>query len=241
MCLQLPDLRTIGGFPALLLASLLAIHPSFAHAEVPSGAPQRAAVALEARFAAIPRLHASFVQRQFDATGRLLEESRGELVAERPDRFRWRTDAPVPSVLVSDGTTLWVHDVDLAQVVIRTLDAELANAPVRILSGNAATLADAYRIEQPAPDEFVLAPRADGAQFDQLRIGFEVVAGRPQLRTLSITDALGQVSRVRFDTNRPTTQLDPGTFSFEIPEGVDVVDARITTAADSTSARATPP
>lgn len=188
--------------------------------------PATDARALAERLAALTDLTLGFEQRQFDARGRLLEVSRGELVAIPPDRFRWRTDEPVRSLIVSDGETLWIHDEDLAQVVIRDLDDQLGHAPVRLLASDAATLMADFRVEQTAPDAFSLNPRGERAAFDTLLIAFVTVDGGLQLQTLTIIDALGQRTGIRFHPLTPAPTLDPSLFSFELPAGVEVVDAR---------------
>lgn len=56
---------------------------------------------------------ATFVQRVFDSTGALVQESSGELRFSRPGKFKWHYFEPYEQLLVGDGDFLWVYDLDL--------------------------------------------------------------------------------------------------------------------------------
>jgi len=60
--------------------------------------------------------------------------SSGLFSFQRPSRFRFEYQRPYPQVLVGDGTTLWVYDVDLAQVTARAQEKALASTPVALIA-----------------------------------------------------------------------------------------------------------
>src|ERR1700741_2347046 len=80
---------------------------------------------------------AAFQQKVPDRSGRLIQESKGSFVFQRPGRFRWVYDKPADQVIVGDGTRVWIYDRQLNQVTVRKLTAALGSTPAALLSGGA--------------------------------------------------------------------------------------------------------
>jgi outer membrane lipoprotein carrier protein len=78
---------------------------------------------------------AEFRQTVTDAQGQQVESASGTVSLSRPGRFRWDYREPA-QVIVSDGTTVWFHDVDLAQVTIRPAAETLVGTPAMLLAGD---------------------------------------------------------------------------------------------------------
>lgn len=167
-----------------------------------------------------------FEQRVFDGQGRLLQASRGDFAAAAPRRFRWRTEGPFPSLLVSDGSAVWLYDEDLRQVVVRDLDPRLGYTPMLLLSGDADRVGARYAVERLAPDTFELRPRDPDAPFQILRLEFAPEGDGARLTRLVITDALDQSTRIAFEALRLGVRFPDDAFEFAVPEGVELVDER---------------
>ncbi len=189
-----------------------------------NGPGKAAAERLAERMEDLERLNARFSQRLTDGRGIELRRTRGELWAERPDRFRWEVSAPFAEVLIGDGSTLWLWDPDLEQVTVRPYDDRLKATPARILSGAVGELVDAFDVDYAAIDEtrerFTLWPRGGDALFERLEMIFE--GQRP--RYMIIHDGLGQRTEVELHDVRTDFAIDPDLFTFEIPEGADVIE-----------------
>jgi outer membrane lipoprotein carrier protein len=156
--------------------------------------------------------------------------SSGQFAFLRPARFRFDYQRPFPQTLVGDGTTLWVYDVDLAQVTARSQDKTLSATPVAVIA--AATDLNALQREfslQAQPDQeglqWVLAtPRSREAAVQSLRVGLKVQAQGVSLERLEIMDAMGQRSLLqfaRFEIN--PAGLGVGAFQFTPPPKVEVL------------------
>lgn len=171
----------------------------------------------------LDRLTAAFDQRLVDGRGIELRRTRGRLWAERPDRFRWEVEAPFAELLIGDGETLWLWDPDLEQVTVRPYDDRLQATPARLLSGAVDELLEAFDVDHLAADSgrdrFTLWPRTGDALFERLEFIFE--DGRP--RHLVIHDGLGQRTEVQLLDVQTQFDADDDRFSFEIPEGADVL------------------
>src|SRR4051812_6552542 len=78
---------------------------------------------------------AAFEQKVYDRNGKLVQESRGNFVLQRPGRFRWVYDKPADQVIVGDGTRVWIYDRQLNQVTVRKLSAAIGSTPAALLAG----------------------------------------------------------------------------------------------------------
>src|SRR3954469_23854982 len=79
---------------------------------------------------------AAFQQKVFDRNGKLVQETKGNFVFQRPGRFRWVYDKPADQVIVGDGQRVWIYDRQLNQVTVRKLTAALGSTPAALLAGS---------------------------------------------------------------------------------------------------------
>ena len=78
---------------------------------------------------------AEFEQKVYGRGGKLMQESRGSFVFQRPGRFRWNYAKPVDQLIVGDGERVWIYDRDLNQVTVRKLSRALGSTPAALLAG----------------------------------------------------------------------------------------------------------
>src|ERR1041384_7524744 len=79
---------------------------------------------------------AGFEQKVFDRSGKLVQDSKGTFVFQRPGRFRWTYEKPVDQVIVGDGERVWIYDRGLNQVTVRKLASALGSTPAALLAGS---------------------------------------------------------------------------------------------------------
>jgi len=202
---------------ALVLLFMLVATPAAADPVADAAAARR----VEDALGGLASLRAEFRQSVTDAQGRLIEQAEGMMSLARPGRFRW--DYRVPQqLIVSDGRTVWFHDVELEQVTIRAAAETLEGTPAMLLAGEGG-LAEEFAIadagEQDGLAWSLLTPQRSDADFRELRLGF---AGG-ELRRMQLLDRLGQVTRLEFAKVERNPRLDPSIFTFVPPAGVDVV------------------
>ena len=92
-------------FATLLL--VLAPHLARGDAAADAAAGRRG----EAAFGSLSSLRAEFRQSVIDARGNTVESAEGTMSLARPGRFRWDYREPA-QLIVSDGVTVWFHDID---------------------------------------------------------------------------------------------------------------------------------
>jgi chaperone LolA len=200
----------------LWLAALL---PLAAGAD--SAAELAAARRLESALAGLTGFRAAFRQSVTDARGQVIERAEGTVALARPGRFRW--DYRVPEqLIVSDGVTVWFHDIGLEQVTIRSAADTLQGTPAMLLSGDSNLRAEFSIGDGGSEDGLAwsrLTPRGNEGDFRELRIG--IASG--ELRRMTLLDRLGQTTRLEFDRIERNPRFENSTFSFTPPPGVDVV------------------
>src|SRR5262245_5516965 len=112
------------------------------------------------------QIEATFHQRLLDDKGELLQESSGTVQLAHPGRFRWETQPPYAQLVVSDGSTVWQYDPDLAQVVVRPLDRRADQVPSMLLAGEIEAVEKQYAISEAGDadgsERFELLPREEG-------------------------------------------------------------------------------
>jgi outer membrane lipoprotein carrier protein len=163
-----------------------------------------------------------FEQRIFDANGKLVQESRGNLAFSRPGKFRWTYIKPYAEVIVGDGRKVWIYDEDLKQVTVKKLDQALGSTPAALLAGNNEAMRSFNLVDKGAKDgvEWLEAvPREKDGGFERIRMGFDASG----LRTMELVDSFGQTTVLRFRSLERNPKLNPALFRFSPPKGADVI------------------
>jgi len=151
--------------------------------------------------------------------------SSGTFEFQRPSRFRFVYKKPFEQTIVADGQTLWLYDVDLAQVTARKQGQVLGSTPAALIASAAdlrALDADFVLSDAQPMDglEWVLAmPRNKDNSLSNVRVGLK----GNTLVMLDIVDSFGQRSVLQFSAFEANPALDPSIFQFKPPPGVDVL------------------
>ncbi len=169
------------------------------------------------RSTSLSSLRAEFRQVVTAAGGGRTESAEGSVSLARPGRFRW--DYRVPAqLIVSDGTTVWLYDEDLAQVTVRPAADSLAGTPALLLSGQA-NLAGAFEISDGGEEGGLawsrLRPKDADSDFTELRVG---VSGK-ELRRMTLLDKLGQTTELEFSRIERNPRFDADTFTLRAAAG----------------------
>lgn len=165
---------------------------------------------------------ADFSQMTLSANGSSMQETTGNLALKRPGMFRWHTDAPAEQELVSNGQTIWLYDPDLEQVTIQEMDQRLTHTPALLLSGDVSKLQENFVItweDSGNVIDFTLTPKVNDTLFDSLRLSFRDGV----INDMQMSDAVGQRTNILFQDVKLNQSMDEGQFTFDIPDGIDVI------------------
>lgn len=164
----------------------------------------------------------SFTQQTVALQGRSKPPQTGQFSFRRPGQFRWEVKKPYEQLVISDGTTVYQYDPDLAQVTERPVDKSIGSSPAAILFGSG-SLDEAF-IVSALPDSDGLQwlrakPRNADAGFTHVDIGL-----RNDLPVrLILLDSFDQTTRIDLDNIKANPVLPANAFKFVPPKGVDVV------------------
>ena len=158
--------------------------------------------------------------------------STGRFEFQRPGRFRFTYERPFPQVIVADGATLWLHDIDLNQVTARPQASALGSTPAALIASAPdlkSLQADFALQAQPDRDgmQWVSAtPRSREGALQSIRVGLRAGDKGVELGALEIVDSFGQRSVLSFSRFEVNPSLGPEVFQFRPPPGADVVQSK---------------
>ena len=165
---------------------------------------------------------AGFVQTRYDEEGKPIRESQGVAWLQRPGLFRWAYRKPYEQTIVADGERLWIHDADLEQVTVKKMERALATAPIMLLSGGE-PLSDQFEMRDLGEREGLmwveLRPKVRDTDFRRIFLGLN----EDTLKVMELRDRFDQATQIRFHHVEMNPEIDPARFTFEPPEGVDVI------------------
>jgi outer membrane lipoprotein carrier protein len=187
----------------------------------------------------VARVQARFDEtRDFTATVRQEMElvsagrtitAEGTVSFKRPGKMRWVLENHEKQVIVADGTTLWFYQPEEAQALRAPFaSAFRSSTPVSFLTG-VGEIKDDFTVslesESEERIELGLAPKKGEGELGNLRLivertSYDIVGAE-------VHDPTGNVTRLRFTDLQRNTGIEDSLFRFEVPPGVDVVDAPI--------------
>jgi len=177
---------------------------------------------LMAFFSDVTSVRADFTQQVVGVKQKVLQETSGQMLLLRPGRFRWDYKKPYEQQIVSNGKKVWLYDVDLEQVTVKTLDGVLGSTPALLLSSDT-PIEENFSIRELGEEQNLqwveLIPLQKESGFDKLVLGFDDVS----LINMELHDAFGQLTRLHFSKTEHNPVIDPARFDFIPPKDVDVI------------------
>lgn len=169
---------------------------------------------------------AEFHQLILDEGLHVVEETTGLMWMKRPDRFRWEYFEPFAQTIIGDGTDVWIYDPELQQTTVRHFSDVVNRSAAEILAGMD-NVKEFYHVEDNGVQGEIawvsLVPKdEDSGQFQSMHLGFD----KRTLSVIQILENLGNTTRLQFYDSITNEQFDTATFQFEVPEDVDLIDAR---------------
>ncbi|MBS0483697.1 MAG: outer membrane lipoprotein chaperone LolA, partial [Proteobacteria bacterium] len=108
------------------------------HGLIPFCAEAAAVASLKTFIQETRTVRANFSQTLYDKSARTIQESKGTMQFERPEKFRWTYEKPHEQLIVGDGSKVWFYDRDLNQVTERQFNIAIGSSPAALLAGSSA-------------------------------------------------------------------------------------------------------
>ena len=212
------------------IVTLLAAVPLHSDTMAPNGPPvakdlKQALDRLQRHYRDTNSFTAEF-NEEIATVGAAKRQRQGTVSFRKPGRMRWEFETPEKQTIVSDGETLYSYDPDLNQVVETPLKQALksSSATSFLLGiGNINRDFKAAFANSPAPNGLV------NLILDAKKGGYKIEVGLDpktyNLMTLTLTDQLGDVTKIDFSEIHDNVALPDSTFAFNAPAGADIVTA----------------
>jgi outer membrane lipoprotein carrier protein len=180
---------------------------------------------VQARYDRMRNLEARFTQRTISAVSPGGEVSSGIVTLAKPGKMRWSYETPEPSLVVSDGTTLWIFDPEAREAQKMAVGAQfLSGAAFQFLLGNG-RIADSFRVSVDHCDapraRLTLIPIAD-ATYERLELQVDSRSG--EARATAVLDLFGNRTEVEFRDVKYDRALSPDVFGFTPGPDVRVIE-----------------
>jgi outer membrane lipoprotein carrier protein len=201
-----------------------------ADGEEPGDCARAVAERVQARYEGVRDLEARFTQKSRSValgSGAAQEmQARGVALFAKPGRMRWTYEAPEPSVVVSDGETLWIYDpVAKEAQEFPVGQGFLSGTAVQFLLGEGRIL-EAFDVRAEGCGtktvRLHLRPRVE-TSYESLEL--LVVPETGEIRESAVLDLFGNRTDVIFTSVRSNLKIDPAQFRFEPAPGVRVLRA----------------
>ena len=220
-------------FSVVALGLTVFLSPNIVFAQSESGAEQLRHFVRNSKTA-----EGEFVQQQLRAPKanepqdkglKVVRQTQGRFVFQRPGRFIWDTQKPYEQKLIADGKQLIMWDKDLNQATFRPAGQALATTPAAILFGE--TSLDQHFDLVDGEDRLgmkwvALVPKKipntkNGNDLPYTKISVGMANGLP--KALELIDGLGSVVLVTLDKIQLNVNLPANRFTFVPPAGAEVL------------------
>jgi len=177
---------------------------------------------LKAFIAGAKTAEADFTQTVADKSGRVTQQASGKMAFARPGKFRWDYSAPYEQVIVGDGVKLWLYDVDLEQVTVKSLGDVIAGTPAALLAGDN-SIEKYFSLKNAGTSgglEWLEAtPKTRDTTFERIRMGFK----GDVLVQMELFDFFGQRTTLKLSRFVRNPAIASSRFTFTPPKGADLI------------------
>lgn len=168
-------------------------------------------------------VRANFTQTLYDKGARTLQESKGTMQFERPEKFRWTYDKPYEQLIVGNGKLVWFYDQDLNQVTVRQFNIAIGSSPAALLAGSSAIEDNFILTELGVQNELEwleAIPKNKESVFEFIQMGFTPDG---TLKIMALRDSFGQTTVLAFSEVDKDPSLPADLFTFTPPANADVI------------------
>lgn len=168
-------------------------------------------------------VRADFSQTLYDKSARTIQQSKGAMQFERPEKFRWAYEKPHEQLIVGDGSKVWFYDPDLNQVTERPFNIAIGSSPAALLAGSSAIEDNFELIELGVQNEMEwleAIPKSKESAFEFIQMAFSPDG---TLRIMALRDSFGQTTVLSFSDLDKNPALPADLFKFTPPDKADVI------------------
>lgn len=167
------------------------------------------------------QLNGQFIQTVTNSEGKVLNESEGQYIISRPGKFHWQITSPEEELIVSDGKTMWYYSPMIEQVTLININETIEGTPFALLAGADDNQWLQFSVEKQG-NNFTVKRADQKVQDTSFVFEFD---GADNITQFVVIEHQGQRSEFKLK-QQALQKLTDATFTFAIPEGVEVDDQR---------------
>lgn len=197
---------------AALALPLLSHFPAFA------GASED----LKIKLADISTLKANFNQTVTDINNKVIQTGEGIFALSHPNQFYWHLTAPDESLIVADGTDVWIYNPFAEEVSVMDINQAINASPIALLVHSDDATWSQYNVINDG-DCFEISPKDTDSGVSEVEVCFD----QHRLTKMVLKDQQGNVSDFTLTNQSSIAEKDKGLFKFIVPDDVDIDDQRL--------------
>jgi outer membrane lipoprotein carrier protein len=180
---------------------------------------------VEKRYAG-PGFSAKFFQESMLKAMQISDTAEGNLTVKRPGKMRWQYKIPDDQTIISDGHTMWIYRPADNQVMVGKAPEYFAEGKGAGFLSDIRQIRKGFRIEtRKAENEAYyrlrLVPKKKSAELSDVILSIE--KSTFQIDQVVTHNDYGDETQITLSDYHFNLNPDESLFTFEIPEGVDVV------------------
>ncbi len=164
---------------------------------------------------------------------RTISQGKGEVIYQKPGKMFWHYSEPEEHLYITDGKTLWDYLPAEKQVVVMEISEALRQSLPRAFLFGMGKLKDQFeisfhsgRITDAEGNYWLdLVPKDETERQTLGTIQFRVDPKEFLVRQAELLDALGNRNNLVFKGIRVNQKVDEKIFSFQVPQGVELIQA----------------
>ncbi len=179
---------------------------------------------LKAKLAEISTLKANFIQTVTDINNKEIQKGSGVFALAYPNQFYWHLTEPDESLIVADGSDVWIYNPFAEEVSVMDLNQAINASPIALLVHRDEETWAKYTVTSE-DGCFSISPKSIDASVESVDVCFD----GNTLTKMVLQDQQGNVSQFLLSdqTAIPDDQLSM--FKFTVPDDVDIDDQRLNT------------
>ncbi len=181
---------------------------------------------LQSKLSQLTSYQADFTQTVVDIENTILQQAKGNISLQQPNKLYWELLPPNDNILIADGQTLWNLDAFMEQVVAYDQLAAIKNNPLILLTDPTSTKWQEYQViktDDQTDKVFVIKPTDQQTSVQSLTLTFDQ---DNKLVGLQTTDQQQQTSTLVFSNIKQDQPIDADMFVFTLPKGYELDDQR---------------
>lgn len=197
-----------------LMLSLPLLTPHMAFADESS--------VLKAKLTEIATLKAKFEQTVTDINNKQIQKGSGIFALAYPNQFYWHLTAPDESLIVADGTDVWIYNPFAEEVSVMDLNQAISASPIALLVHRDEETWSQYSVTSDNGC-FNIKPKSIDAGVESVKVCFD----DKTLTEMVLQDQQGNVSQFTLSEQTAIDDAEHAMFKFTVPDDVDIDDQRL--------------